>query len=288
MGKIRIGTSGWNYSEWRGPFYPEDLPKSHELRYVGERFGTVEVNATFYSLAKPSTFRRWYEAMPDDGVVALKGSRFITHNKKLNDVDGPLANFFASGVLELEDKLGPILWQLPDTVSVDAERIDRFLAVLPHDTESLAALASNHDDRVPEASLRLDGNHRVRHVLEVRHRDHLTERVAGIARTHGVALAFSHSSEWDYTEEITGGFVYLRLHGPGRVYSSSYGEDGLRRWADRIGLWRAGEEPPDARRLTNRQPPARKERDVYVYFDNDGGGHAPREALRLTELLAGA
>ncbi len=113
MGRIRIGVSGWHYDDWRDDFYPDDLPRKDELSYLAGRFETVEVNGTFYRLLTPPTFRSWYGAMPADFTFAVKGSRFITHNKKLLDATGPLANFFASGVLELDDKLGPILWQLP-------------------------------------------------------------------------------------------------------------------------------------------------------------------------------
>jgi uncharacterized protein YecE (DUF72 family) len=285
MGTIRVGISGWSYPEWRGDFYPNDLAHARELEYVCSRFDTVEVNGTFYSLSRPSSFRTWSAAMPPGGIFSVKGSRYITHNKKLNDVAVPLANFLASGLLELGDNLGPILWQLPDNTAVDADRIDRFLGLLPRDTAAAAAVAAGHDDRVPEVSFDIDHNRRMRHVLEVRHEAHLTAEIARIARSHGVALAFSHASAWRYVEEITAGFVYLRLHGPGALYASEYGDDRLDWWADRIRRWKDGGQPDDARRLTDMAPPQRKERDVYVYFDNTAAGHAPRDAARLIELL---
>lgn len=285
MGRIRIGLSGWNYSGWRGDFYPDHLPHATELTYVGDRFDTVEVNGTFYGLSKPATFRRWYGSVPSDFVFSLKGSRFITHNKKLADVDSALANFFASGVLDLDDKLGPILWQLPGRLHFDAQRVDRFLQLLPRDTDGAADLARHHDDRVDDVSYGPDRTHRLRHVLEVRHPSFLCDEMVTIARRYGVALAFSHSSEWPYVEEVTAGFVYLRLHGPGRLYASSYGEERLEGWAERIREWHRAAEPADAVRIGDRRPPDRKERDVYVYFDNDEGGHAPREAQRLKRLL---
>jgi len=285
MGRIRVGPSGWNYEGWRGDFYPGDLPKSRELSYVGDRFDTVEVNGTFYALSTPKSFRRWYGAVPAGFVFAVKGSRYITHNKKLKDVSGALANFFAQGVLELDDKLGPVLWQLSKSLHFDEDRVEGFLAQLPHDTDAAAALARRHDDRIEDVAYGPGANHRLRHVLEIRHPSYLCEEMISLARRHGVALAFSHSAEWPYLEEITAGFVYLRLHGPGRLYGSPYGEEALRRWAARAEHWRNAVEPDDAERITNRKPPERKERDVYVYFDNDQGGHAPREAARLAELL---
>ncbi len=285
MGKIRIGVSGWDYSGWQGGFYPESLPRSRRLGYVAECFDTVEANGTFYSLLTPSTFRRWRDSVPSDFVFALKGSRFITHNKKLSDVEGALANFFASGILELDTALGPILWQLSEHLHFDPARIGGFLELLPHDTQAASALARHHDDRIDDVSYGSGENHRVRHVLEVRHRSFLDAEMVRLARDNGVALAFSHSSRWPYLEEITAGFVYLRLHGPGELYASPYGDESLRRWAERLSLWQQAEEPDDARRITDRVPPRRSSRDVYVSFDNDEGGHAPREAARLSELL---
>jgi uncharacterized protein YecE (DUF72 family) len=285
MGRIRIGVSGWNYDGWRGGFYPEQLPKQQELAYIGDQFDTVEVNGTFYGLQQPRTFRSWHESVPSGFTFAVKGSRFITHNKKLKDAAGPLANFFASGVLELDDKLGPILWQLSPRLRFDAARLDGFLGLLPHDTDAAVELAKRHDDRIEEVAFGCGDNHRIRHVVEVRHESWLCDETVSIVREHGTALAFSHSAAWPYTEEITAGFVYLRLHGPDDLYSGPYGDDALQRWARRVERWHRAGEPDDAARITDRDPPPRKTRDVYVYFDNDEGAHAPREASALGELV---
>lgn len=285
MGSIRVGTSGWSYHEWRGSFYPDDLNHDDELSYAAEKFDTLEINGTFYRLTDPSTCRKWYRAAPRGFRYAVKGSRYITHNKKLSDSKSALANFLASGILELRDKLGPILWQLPDNFRFDADRVESFLGMLPKTTDSAARLARGHDDRVEEVSLGGDRNHRIRHALEFRHESFLQPEMARIARRHGVALVSSHSSEWPYVEEITAGFVYLRLHGPEDLYDSSYGEKRLKRWADRISAWQRGSQPTDPERISDLEPPRRKERDVYVYFDNTAGGQAPEEALRLREML---
>jgi uncharacterized protein YecE (DUF72 family) len=287
MGRIRVGLSGWNYDSWRGDFYPRALPKARWLGHVGEQFDTVEVNGTFYGLLTPPTFRRWYREVPPGFVFAVKGSRYITHQKKLAGVETALANFFASGPLELDDKLGPVLWQLPHQQRFDAERIDRFLGLLPVDTGAAAALARRHDGRIEDPAYGSGTNHRMRHVLEVRHESFLCDEMVTIARRHGVALAFSQAADWPYTEEITAGFVYVRLHGPGEVYASPYGRDALRRWSRRVERWRAANQPGDAVRIGTRRPPRRAGRDVYVYFDNDVGGHAPREAAVLRDLVRG-
>lgn len=285
MGSIRVGTSGWSYDEWRGDFYPDDLRYDDELTYAAGRFDTLEINGTFYGLTDPGTCREWYRAAPRGFRYAVKGSRYITHNKRLSDARAALANFFASGILELREKLGPILWQLPDNFRFDADRLELFLAMLPKTMDSAASLAREHDDRIEDVSFGGDGNHRVRHALEFRHESFLRPEMARIARRHGVALVSSHSSEWPYVEEITAGFVYVRLHGPEKLYDSRYGEKSLKGWADRISTWRKGSEPTDQERISDLEAPRRKERDVYVYFDNTAGGKAPKEAARLRELL---
>jgi uncharacterized protein YecE (DUF72 family) len=265
-GKIRIGLSGWSYKEWHGDFYPDGLPPHDELSYAAERFPTLEINRTFYSLVKPKTMRAWYEATPYDHRFSVKGSRFITHNKKLGDIEQPMERFIESGLADLKHKLGPILWQLGSNLRFNPDRVEHFFAHLP----------------------RKLGVRRLRHVLEPRHESFFVPEMARLARDHGVALALSHSSKWPYTEELTAGLVYIRFHGPKTLYSSAYSRQELERWAERIETWAHGSEPHDARRITHLEPPRRKGRDVYVYFDNDSGGHAPRQATELINLLAPA
>jgi uncharacterized protein YecE (DUF72 family) len=286
LSTIRIGLSGWNYPAWRGDFYPDGLAHRHELSFAAHAFDTLEINGTFYSLRRPEDFRRWRAAAPKGFVYAVKGSRFLTHNKNLGDPLPALANFLASGLLELRETLGPILWQLPARLRFDAERAERFCSLLPKDTEAAGRLAARHDGRVRgRAVLTPDRNRRLRHVVEARHPSWLQPEAARVFRRHGTALAISHSSGWEWREELTAGFVYLRLHGPGRLYASAYSDARLDRWAARIRAWAAGDEPDDPCRITDRAPPTRKGRDVYVYFNNDDGGHAFRDARRLRERV---
>lgn len=286
MGTIRVGLSGWSYDHWKGGFYPDDLPRRRWLEHVGRHFDAAEINGSFYSLQKASSFRRWREETPADFRFAVKGSRFITHDKKLRYVRGALANFFASGLLALEDKLGPVLWQLPARHAFDAERLEQFLDLLPRDTRSLAELAGEHDDRVPEPWLDVDANHRVRHVLEARHESFFTPEAVSVLRDAGVGLAVSHAGEWDTREELTAGFVYVRLHGAPDTYRSGYGPGALDDWARKARTWRDAGEPEDAETITDRAPPPRKSRDVWVFFDNDGEGRAPEDAEALRERVA--
>lgn len=284
-GDVRIGVSGWSYDNWEGEFLPDDLPKKDRLEYTSRQFNSLEVNGSFYSLLSPETFEGYRQTAPDDFVFAVKGSRFITHSKKLEDVRIPVANFFASGVLRLEEKLGPILWQFPE-LQFEHERVEEFLELLPGDTEAAAKLARQHDATVSgRASMKVESERPIRHALEFRHESFLDEEIVRLARNHGAALVFSHSGDWPYTEELTAGFVYLRLHGAPESYASGYGPKTLDGWAKKVRRWAEGGEPSEPQRITDRKPPQRKQRDVYVYFDNDQKAYAPRDARRLSERL---
>jgi uncharacterized protein YecE (DUF72 family) len=286
MGELRIGISGWSYAGWRGPFYPDDLPVRRQLHYASRRFNSIEINASFYRLQTPDSYRSWYDQTPPGFRFAVKGSRFITHNKKLRNVGTPLANFFASGVLLLREKLGPFVWQLSERLRFDASRIEEFLAGLPRTTVDAARLAERHDGRVAgRCSTAAPPRRRLRHALEVRNDSFFVPEFVRILRRYGVALVFSDAADWPSCDEVTASFVYLRLHGSERTYASRYGERALDRLADRIELWRSGREPHDARRVLDRPARARRERDVFVYFDNDWAANAPPDALRLAARL---
>jgi uncharacterized protein YecE (DUF72 family) len=271
-GDVRVGVSGWRYPPWRSVFYPKGLPQNQELSYVSRAVRTVEINGSFYSLQRPSSYLAWREETPAHFVFAVKGGRFITHNKKLKDCRGPLANFLASGVLALEEKLGPILWQLPPQLGFDAERIESFLAGLPKSTWSAAALAASHDERIKHgAYLDVRADRRLRHALEVRHPSFDDPRFYEILARYDVALCIADTAgKWPYLPIVTTDFVYLRLHGSKRLYASGYSRAELDEWADRIHAWRTGNLSRGARA-----------RDVYVYFDNDAKVRAPFDAMNL-------
>jgi uncharacterized protein YecE (DUF72 family) len=285
VSEIHIGLSGWSYRDWVGRFYPEDLPSERWLSFVAERFDTVEVNRSFYSLLEPSTYRSWYENVPEGFIFAVKGSRYITHLKKLHDVQTPVANFFASGVLELGDKLGPVLWQLPGGWRFRPDRIRHFLSLLPATTAEAGALASRHDDRVREAATDPPVDLPLRHVLEVRDPSFFVPELLEILETSGVGFAISHSSSWPYTEDVVGDLAYLRLHGPGALYASPYSDDDLARWARLISGWAAGEHPGEGPHISSPRRPREDGRDVFIYFDNDSGAHAPPDALSLKRMI---
>lgn len=287
MAKLRIGISGWRYAPWRGRFYPADLPQREELAYASRQIASIELNGSFYSLQRPSSYARWYAATPRDFVFAVKGPRFITHIKRLRDIDAPLANFFASGVFELREKLGPLLWQLPPSQRYDEPLLDAFLARLPRDTERAAALAQRHDERMEgRASLAIDRRRRLRHALEVRHPSFACEPFISLLRKHKVALVVADTAgRWPYLEDVTAGFMYLRLHGDEELYASGYTDAALERWAERIRDWSHGEQPVDAQRTSDKPPAKRASRDVYCYFDNDVKVRAPVDAQALMRML---
>ena len=282
-----IGISGWRYAPWRGEFYPPGLPERDELKFAAERFATIELNGSFYSLQRPEYYARWYEQVPPDFVFAIKGSRYITHMLRLRGVETALANFFASGVLVLEEKLGPLLWQLPPTLKLDRKLLEEFFALLPRTTKEAAKIARRHDKRVKgRAHVHTSGDRELRHALEVRHPSFAAPELIELLREHDVALVVADTAgRWPFLEDVTADFVYVRLHGDVELYKSGYTEQALERWAERIRAWRDGRKPPATNLVARAQRP--KRRDVYVYFDNDVKVHAPYDAMNLAAKVEG-
>jgi len=287
MSNLRVGISGWTYAGWRGVFYPPDVSQKRELEYASRQLNTIEINGTFYSLQRPSSFQAWYDATPPRFEFAVKGSRFITHMKKLKDVDVALANFFASGVLALREKLGPILWQFPPQLAFNYDKFARFLEILPRTTAEAARLARKHDDRLKErAFLKVETDRPVRHAFEVRHDSFLDDRFVELLRTQRAALVFADTAGlWPYAEDLTSNFIYIRLHGASELYTSGYSDKELDHWAERIRIWSQGRQPKDAALISTSSPPRRAQRDVYIYFDNDRKVRAPFDAMRLAERV---
>jgi uncharacterized protein YecE (DUF72 family) len=269
-GRVRVGISGWNYPPWRGVFYPPGLPQRLELEHAASVLTTIEINGSFYALQKPESYRDWHDRTPDDFVFSVKGGRFVTHMKKLRDVETPLANFFASGVLALRGKLGPFLWQLPPTLGYDAGRLADYFARLPRTTTAAAALAARHDERMEGRALTVtDAERPLRHALEVRHPTFETPGFLDLLREHRIAVVTADTAgKWPMLlEPTTDDLAYVRLHGAEELYASGYDDAALAVWAARVGEWRD------------------QGRDVVVYFDNDVKVRAPFDAQRLAERL---
>jgi uncharacterized protein YecE (DUF72 family) len=286
-GDIRIGISGWTYPPWRKVFYPDGLPHHAELGYASRAVRSIEINGTFYSQQRASSFRKWRESVPDDFVFSIKGSRYITHIRRLKDVAKPLSNFFASGLLELREKLGPLLWQLPPSFKYDPEILESFFKLLPHDQEEIAKLARRHEGRLRgKAALKVHGNGPVRHALEVRHHSFENEEFITLLKAYKVALVVADTAgKWPFMEDLTSDFVYVRLHGDEELYTSGYTPAALGNWERKIRRWAKGGSPRGAK-LQSSPPSARKSgRDVFVYFDNDVKVHAPFDAMELAGRL---
>lgn len=268
--EVRIGISGWTYAPWRGDFYPPGLPHRAELGYASTHLSSIEINGTFYAMQKPSSFVKWREETPEDFVFAIKGGRYITHVKRLVGAEVALANFFATGVLSLGAKLGPILWQLPPNFRFDADKLAAFFDVLPRTTTAAIELAEQRDDKLPEdrVNLDVDGDRTLRHALEVRHPSFQVEEAVSLLRENGIAFVVADSAgKYPYVETPTAELMYVRLHGADELYASGYTEEALDGWAAKISAW------------------AEQGLDVHVYFDNDAKGFAPFDAMKLIERL---
>jgi uncharacterized protein YecE (DUF72 family) len=269
MGRTHVGVSGWTYPGWRGDFYPQGLAHRRELEYASSRLTSIEINGSFYALQRPASYQRWRDETPDDFVFTVKGGRFITHLKKLAGVETALANFFASGVLALGPKLGPVLWQLPETLPYDADRLASFFALLPRTTTQAAELAKGHDDKVPEdrALTATDADRPLRHALEFRSRTFDVPEARALLREHDVACVLADTAgRWPKVDADTSDFRYLRLHGDKELYASGYSAEALDDWARKCRAWSEDE-------------------DVFVYFDNDVKGYAPHDAQALIGRL---
>lgn len=288
MADIRIGISGWRYAPWRDNFYPGDLAQKNELSYAASKFPIIEINGSFYSLQRPTSYALWYAQTPKNFVFSIKGPRFITHIRRLRDVEKPLANFFASGVLGLKEKLGPLLWQFPPSFRYDEQRFAEFFDLLPHDTAAAARLARKREPRMKgRALLTTDAKRPLRHAVEIRHDSFLDESFIELLRRHKIALVIAETARrWPMLHDITADFIYMRLHGDKELYKSGYGDKALDKWARRIKAWHRGSEPKDATRVAKRAPRARRARDVYCFFDNtDVKLRAPFDAQSLMAKL---
>lgn len=269
MGKPRIGISGWTFPGWAGTFYPEDLPKRRELEYASRKVNSIEINGTFYSLQRPTTFQKWYTETPADFQFAVKAPQYITHICRLKEVEEPLANFFASGLLCLKEKLGPILWQFPPNVMLKDDRFEKFLSLLPQNGNDAGIVAQGHTAKL-EGREYVDptGVGKVRHAFEFRHPSFLNKDFLQILSGYNVAFVCAHEGgeKAPYLEKPTADFVYVRLHGEGKKFAKGYSEKTIAVWAKKIAAWN-------------------KSRDVFVYFSNEAKEFSPKGALSLLKRL---
>jgi uncharacterized protein YecE (DUF72 family) len=259
---IRVGIGGWTYTPWRGVFYPKGLRQADELQFASRAVTTIEVNGTFYGSQKPASFRKWRDEAPDDFVFALKGPRFAVNRRVLAEAGESVERFFASGVTELGDKLGPINWQLAATKKFDPDDIAAFLVLLPTSVEG-----------VP-----------VRHVIEARHESFRDPEFTALARKHGVAVVLADAENYPTIADVTADFVYARLQRAEESIPTGYSEAALTTWAKRAEIWAAGGEPEDLDPASDKKA-AKKKRDVFIFMINGAKLRAPAAAMALIERL---
>lgn len=260
-----IGMAGWTYEPWRGEFYPPKLRQADELEYAASKVTSIELNGSFYSLQKPASWQKWRDATPDDFVFAVKAPRFITHIRRLDDVAEPVANFFASGILALGPKLGPILWQLPPTIEYDPALIESFLELLPSTTTTAVEVAQGRGSRMAgKEYLETDADRPLRHAIEPRAHSFDDPEFAAQLEAHGVAAVLGDTEgRWPKLDWVTADFAYARLHGDKELYIDGYDDAGLDQWEE----WTRDHLDHG--------------RDAYVYFDNDQKVRSPFDAMSL-------
>jgi uncharacterized protein YecE (DUF72 family) len=261
--RIRVGIGGWNYEPWRKTFYPKSVAKNDELAYASTRVTAIEINSTFYRLQKPAVFAKWRTATPHGFMFSVKAPRLVTQRKTLGEAGPHLRRFFQSGITELGNKLGPLLWQLDAKHAFDADDIRRFLDLLPGDAHGA----------------------RLRHAVEVRHQSFATPRFVEIARERAVTVVFGDDEVYPGFADVTGSFIYARLRRSESTEPTGYPPAAIIDWAERARTWASGDEPNDLPRVEKTKSPKSAPRDVFIYFINGAKERAPAAAMRLIESL---
>ncbi|RTL51120.1 MAG: DUF72 domain-containing protein [Bradyrhizobiaceae bacterium] len=257
-GKIHIGIGGWTFAPWRGVFYPEKLTQAKELSYAASKLTSIEINGTYYGSQKPQSFRKWASEVPDGFIFSVKGPRFATNRRILAEAGDSIKRFYDSGVLELRDRLGPVLWQFAPTKKFDEADFGAFLDLLPR---------------------KLDG-HILRHVVEVRHESFRTPAFIALLRKFAVPVVYADHATYPAIADITGDFVYARLQTGKDDIKTAYPPKQLDRWAERFKLWARGGEPDDLSRV-DKTPAKKQPRDVFAYVIHEGKVRAPAGAMEL-------
>jgi uncharacterized protein YecE (DUF72 family) len=265
-GQIRVGIGGWNFAPWRGVFYPKGLAQAKELAYAASRLTSIEINSTFYGSQKPESFRKWASAVPDSFKFSVKGPRFATNRRVLAEAGDSIKQFLDSGVLELGDRLGPLLWQFAPSKKFDAADFGKFLELLP---------------------AQADGR-RLGHVVEVRHASFRTPEFVALARDFATPIVFTDHATYPSLADVTGDFIYARLQKGQDTIPTAYPAKELDAWARRLRIWAQGKVPDDLPRVDPTHEPQKiAPRDVFAYVIHEGKIRAPAAAMALIERLKG-
>ena len=262
-GQIRAGIGGWTFEPWRGVFYPAKLPHAQELSFASQKLTSIEVNGTFYRTQSPKTFQKWASEVPGGFVFAVKGVRYVTQRRVLAEAGESLQIFLNSGVTELGERLGPLLWQFAPTKKFDPDDFEKFLALLPEKHRSVS----------------------LRHVVEVRHDSFLAPEFIALARKYGVAICYSEHETFPEIADVTADFVYARLQKGKDSVKTGYPPKEIDAWAKRAEAWAKGGAPKDLPLVDKKGKPATQPRDVFMYFIHEGKVRAPAAAMALIERL---
>lgn len=262
-GAIRVGIGGWTFEPWRGPFYPAGLAQKRELEFASRAVTSIEINGTYYGSQKPESFARWHDETPDGFVFSVKGPRFTTNRRVLGEAGASVERFFASGLVALKGKLGPVNWQFLPTKAFDAADFEAFLRLLPRSVEGLA----------------------IRHVVEVRHPSFRTPAFVDLLRGYGVAAVLADSAAFPEIPDVTAPFVYARLQRSAEDIEAGYSAEALATWAARAKAWATGETPKDLEPVSSSPAPAAETRDVFIYMIAGFKPKAPAAAQALLRLL---
>jgi uncharacterized protein YecE (DUF72 family) len=263
-GRVRIGIGGWTYPPWRGVFYPKGLKQADELDYAASHLTSIEINATHYRLQSPASFRKWAATAPDGFIFSIKGPRLVTQQKVLAETGAFISRFFESGLLELGDKLGPVLWQFPPFKRFDQADFGKFLEHLPRE---------------------LDGR-KLNHVVEARHDSFRDAAFIKLLRSFDVTAAFAESEDYPAIADLTGDVVYARLQKGNDALPAAYPPAQLDKWADRVRVWAEGGAPSDLPVVDTEHQLEARPRDVFVYFIHEGKLRAPAAAMALIKRLS--
>jgi len=263
QGRIRAGVGGWVYAPWRGVFYPKGLRQADELAYASSHLTSIEINATHYRLQSPKSFNKWADTAPDGFVYSVKGPRLVTQQKVLAATGSFVARFFDSGLAELGNKLGPVLWQFAPFKTFDEADLAKFFEHLPHE---------------------LNGQ-KLNHVIEARHASFQDPAFIGLLRDHNVSPVYVDNEDYPSIADVTGDVVYARLQRGDDTIETGYQPKNIDAWADRAKVWAAGGMPDDLPVVDASHAPAPKPRDVFVYFIHEGKLRAPAAAMELIARL---
>jgi uncharacterized protein YecE (DUF72 family) len=258
-----IGIGGWTFEPWHGLFYPKGLPHVKELAYAGERLTSIEINGTFYRTQTPATFRKWASEVPDGFVFSVKGTRYVTNRRVLGEAGESIERFLGSGVTEMGDKLGPLLWQFAPFKKFDEPDFGAFFALLPE---------------------KFNGR-RLRHVVEVRHDSFKVPEFIALLRKFNVAVVYTDHAKYPNIADVTADFVYARLQQGEDTVPTAYPPKEIAAWAKRLDGWAQGRQPADLPVVDAKAKPKAAPRDVFAYVIHEGKVRAPAAAMALIERL---